>query len=80
MTAGSPGPTRDVGIRAPDTEPRAGRLPARAFPGQQYSRIYRARRELIDHILISHAMLATTPNVQSGTGVATGTRTPLARG
>jgi hypothetical protein len=31
-------------------------------------------------VLISDAMLATTPNVQSGTGVATGTRTPLARG
>jgi hypothetical protein len=41
-------------------------------PDQQYSRIYRGRRELIDHILISHALLATTLNVQSGTGVATG--------
>jgi endonuclease/exonuclease/phosphatase family metal-dependent hydrolase len=41
-------------------------------PDQQYSRIYRGRRELIDHILISHALLAATLNVQSGTNIATG--------
>ena len=46
----------------------APKLPA----DQQYSRIYRGRRELIDHILISHALLAATLNVQSGTGIATG--------
>jgi endonuclease/exonuclease/phosphatase family metal-dependent hydrolase len=46
----------------------APKLPA----DQQYSRIYRGRRELIDHILISRALLATVLAVQSGTGVASG--------
>lgn len=39
---------------------------------QQYSRIYRGRKELIDHIFISHALLAASLNMQSGVGIATG--------
>jgi endonuclease/exonuclease/phosphatase family metal-dependent hydrolase len=39
---------------------------------QQYSRIYRGRRELIDHILVSHALLNSILNVQSGSGLAAG--------
>ena len=46
----------------------APKLPAE----QQYSRIYRGRRELIDHILISRALLEPILNVQSGTGLASG--------
>ena len=46
----------------------APKLPA----PQQYSRIYRGRRELIDHILISRALLDSILNVQSGTGLASG--------
>jgi hypothetical protein len=41
-------------------------------PEQHYSRIYRGRKELIDHILVSHALVAKALSMQSGTGVATG--------
>jgi hypothetical protein len=41
-------------------------------PGQQYSRVYRGRRELIDHVLVSRALLERVARVGSGTGIAAG--------
>lgn len=35
---------------------------------QRYSRVYRGRRELIDHLLVSHRLLDTVETVTTGTG------------
>ncbi len=35
---------------------------------QRYSRVYRGRRELIDHLLVSHALLGTVAEVTTGSG------------
>lgn len=35
---------------------------------QRYSRVYRGRRELIDHLMVSHALLEAIAEVTTGTG------------
>ncbi|NGN69011.1 endonuclease [Streptomyces sp. A7024] len=44
----------------------ASRIP----PERRFSRVYRGRRELIDHILVSHALLGRLAEVTAGTGAA----------
>jgi endonuclease/exonuclease/phosphatase family metal-dependent hydrolase len=70
-------PGSEIGTTGESTPDKGDRnrlfnLAAKLPTEQQYSRIYRGRRELIDHILISHVLVNPILNVQSGTGLATG--------
>jgi endonuclease/exonuclease/phosphatase family metal-dependent hydrolase len=46
---------------------------------QRYSRIYRGRRELIDHLLVSHTLLEAISTVTTGTAPASITDEPRER-
>ena len=63
------------GFQRPDSGDgaRLWNLAPRIPEGDRFSRIYRGRRELIDHLLISHALLETVHEVTTVApgGVAT---------
>jgi predicted extracellular nuclease len=47
---------------------RLWNLAARIPEKEGYSRVYRARTELIDHLFVSHRLLDTVETVTTGTG------------
>ncbi|WP_419994610.1 endonuclease/exonuclease/phosphatase family protein [Streptomyces boninensis] len=49
---------------------RLWNVAARIPPERRYSRVYRGRRELIDHVLLSHALLDRLAEVTAGSGAA----------